>query len=97
VLPLVLPYACTSFQQLCWLRCLCVAGLTALESLEFPGHARAFTGASMSTLAVSLPLLSRLVINSNKAGAVDYTLALPALAGLRAITRRCARRVAWGS
>jgi hypothetical protein len=70
--------------------CLCPAGLSALETLEFPGHARAFTGASMSTLAVSLPVLSHLVISSNKPGAVDYTLALPALAGLRALTRRCA-------
>jgi hypothetical protein len=67
--------------------CVC-AGLRTLETLEFAGHARAFTGATLSSLAVSLPALSRLVISSNKPGAVDYTLALPALAGLRALTRR---------
>jgi hypothetical protein len=65
-----------------------LAGLRGLQALEFPGHARAFTGASLSSLAAALPLLSRLVISSNKPGAVDYTLALPALAGLRALTRR---------
>jgi hypothetical protein len=67
-----------------------LAGLRGLQALEFPGHARAFTGASLSALAAALPLLSRLVISSNKPGAVDYTLALPALAGLRALTRRWA-------
>jgi hypothetical protein len=73
-------------------------GLCGLETLEFAGHARSFSGASLSVLAVALPCLSRLVISSNKPGAVDYTLALPALAGLRALTRRCAVRVwlVWG-
>lgn len=41
-----------------------------------------------------LPKLMRLVITSNKPQAVDYTLALPALAGLRAMTRRAGRAAA---
>lgn len=67
---------------------LTTTGLRGLQTLEFPGHARAFTGATLASLAVSLPRLQRLAISSNKPGAVDYTLALPALAGLRALTRR---------
>jgi hypothetical protein len=65
-----------------------MAGLRALRELEFPGHARAFTGATLGSLATPTSRLSRLVVASNKPGAVDYTLTLPALAGLRAITRR---------
>lgn len=65
-----------------------LAGLSSLASLEFPGHARAFSGATLINLAAGLPQLSRLIITSNKAGSVDYTLTLPALAGLRALTRR---------
>eukprot|EP00882_Tetradesmus_deserticola_P001710 GHRQ01001839.1.p1 GENE.GHRQ01001839.1~~GHRQ01001839.1.p1 ORF type:complete len:641 (+),score=278.24 GHRQ01001839.1:440-2362(+) len=61
--------------------------LASLASLEFPGHARAFTGSTLGALAL-LPKLSKLVISSNKPHSVDYTLALPALAGLRALVRR---------
>uniref|UniRef100_A0A383VU83 F-box domain-containing protein n=1 Tax=Tetradesmus obliquus TaxID=3088 RepID=A0A383VU83_TETOB len=61
--------------------------LHGLASLEFPGHARAFTGSTLGALA-ALPRLSKLLITSNKPHSVDYTLELPALAGLRALTRR---------
>eukprot|EP00878_Enallax_costatus_P006288 GHUV01006592.1.p2 GENE.GHUV01006592.1~~GHUV01006592.1.p2 ORF type:complete len:501 (+),score=189.27 GHUV01006592.1:1221-2723(+) len=64
-----------------------LAALVNLAAVEFPGHAKAFTGTSLTALA-ALRKLTRLVITSNKPQAVDYTLALPALAGLRAITRR---------
>eukprot|EP00879_Flechtneria_rotunda_P005500 GHRR01005793.1.p1 GENE.GHRR01005793.1~~GHRR01005793.1.p1 ORF type:complete len:596 (+),score=233.50 GHRR01005793.1:1048-2835(+) len=67
-----------------------VASLTTLPglaSIEFPGHPRAFTGATLGALA-SLSRLARLAVTSNKPQAVEYTLALPALAGLRALARR---------
>jgi hypothetical protein len=64
-----------------------LAGLTALEELTFPGHARAFTGATLAMLA-GLPRLRRLAVTSRQLGAVDYSLALPAMAGVRALTRR---------
>jgi hypothetical protein len=67
-----------------------MAGLSSLVSLEFPGHARAFTGATLAALAPTMPRLSRLVVSSNKPAAVDYSLTLPALGGLRALTRRAA-------
>jgi len=50
--------------------------LPQLTHLEFPGHARAFTGATLMALA-SLPALAALHITSIKPHHVDYTLALP--------------------
>lgn len=64
-----------------------LALLANLSSLEFPGHARAFTGSTLGALT-ALPRLAKLVVTSSKPQCVDYTLALPALAGLRALVRR---------
>lgn len=66
-----------------------------VQSLEFPGHARAFTGATLRAL-VALPALRRLAVASPKppggaAGAqqVEYTLAHPAaLQGVAALAGR---------
>lgn len=65
-----------------------------LEALEFPGHARAFTGATLRALA-ALPRLSRLAVAPSKppagaaaAAAVEYTLAPGAADEVAALARR---------
>ena len=67
----------------------------ALRRLEFPGHARAFTGATLGALR-ALPALERLAVAPPKAAApgaaapaVEYALAHPAaIDALAALTRR---------
>ncbi|KIZ03499.1 hypothetical protein MNEG_4461 [Monoraphidium neglectum] len=65
-----------------------------VESLEFPGHARAFTGATLRALA-ALPRLARLAVASPKppagaaaAAAVEYALAAGAVEEIAALARR---------
>eukprot|EP00877_Chromochloris_zofingiensis_P008112 jgi/Chrzof1/3554/Cz13g00060.t1 len=67
-----------------------LAALPHLARLEFPGHARAFTGATLAAL-VHLPRLKSLTISSSKPQHVDYTLSAAAVAGLRALTHRSGR------
>jgi hypothetical protein len=64
-----------------------LAYLPQLAHLDFPGHARAFTGATLMCLA-ALPALATLHITSIKPQHVDYTLALPTLAAVQALCRR---------
>jgi hypothetical protein len=64
-----------------------LAAITSLQQLRFPGHGRAFTGRTLGALA-ALPSLSLLHIASPRQQHVDYTLALPALAGVHALCSR---------